>query len=39
MIDHIRKGTFGADENIVFLHTGGATSLFGYKALFLPRAA
>lgn len=39
MIDHIRKGTFRADENIVFLHTGGATSLFGYKALFLRRAA
>lgn len=35
MIDHIRKGTFGANEEIVFLHTGGATSLFGYKSLFL----
>jgi L-cysteate sulfo-lyase len=39
MIDHIRKGTFRADENVVFLHTGGATSLFGYKGLFLRRAA
>jgi L-cysteate sulfo-lyase len=37
MIDHIRKGTFRADEEIVFLHTGGATSLFGYKSLFLRR--
>jgi L-cysteate sulfo-lyase len=37
MIDHIRKGTFGANEEIVFLHTGGATSLFGYKSLFLRR--
>jgi L-cysteate sulfo-lyase len=35
MIDHIRKGTFGADEEIVFLHTGGSTALFGYKQLFL----
>ncbi|MCM0019954.1 MAG: D-cysteine desulfhydrase [Tagaea sp.] len=37
MIDHVRKGTFRADENVVFLHTGGATSLFGYKSLFLRR--
>lgn len=37
MIDHIRQGTFRKDEEIVFLHTGGATSLFGYKSLFLRR--
>ncbi len=30
MIDHIRKGNFGADERIVFLHTGGAAGLFAY---------
>lgn len=35
MIDHIRKGTFRADEDIVFLHTGGSTALFGYRHLFL----
>jgi L-cysteate sulfo-lyase len=35
MIDVIRKGMFGADEDIVFLHTGGSTALFGYKHLFL----
>ncbi len=35
MIDHIRKGTFRDDEDIVFLHTGGSTALFGYKHLFL----
>jgi L-cysteate sulfo-lyase len=35
MIDHIRKGTFGTDEDVVFLHTGGSTALFGYKHLFL----
>lgn len=35
MIDHIRKGTSGSNEDIVFLHTGGSTALFGDKHLFL----
>jgi len=39
MIDHIRKGTFSESEDLVFLHTGGATALFGYKDLFLSAAA
>lgn len=39
LIDHVRKGTFRTDEDIVFLHTGGATSLFGYKSLFFREAA
>ena len=30
MIDLVRKGAFGADENIVFLHTGGSAALFAY---------
>lgn len=30
LIDLIRKKTFAADENIVFLHTGGQVGLFGY---------
>ncbi len=30
MIDLIRKGEVGADETIVFIHTGGAVGLFGY---------
>jgi L-cysteate sulfo-lyase len=30
LIDLIRKGHFGKDERIVFLHTGGAAALFGY---------
>jgi L-cysteate sulfo-lyase len=30
LIDLIRRGHFAADENIVFLHTGGSTGLFGY---------
>ena len=35
LIDLIRKGkTFGKDENVVFLHTGGAVGLFGYRSTF-----
>jgi L-cysteate sulfo-lyase len=34
LIDLIRKGAFGKDENIVFVHTGGAVGLFGYGAVF-----
>jgi L-cysteate sulfo-lyase len=30
LIDLIRKGEFGPDENVVFLHTGGSPGLFGY---------
>lgn len=31
LIDLIRKGHFDKDDNIVFLHTGGAQALFGYR--------
>lgn len=34
LIDLIRQGRFGKDENIVFVHTGGAVGLFGYRDLF-----
>jgi len=34
LIDLIRKGHFGKDENIVFVHTGGAVGLFGYRDVF-----
>ena len=34
LIDLTRKGAFAGDENIVFLHTGGAVALFGYTAAF-----
>jgi len=34
LIDLVRKGAFSGDENIVFLHTGGAVGLFGYTAAF-----
>lgn len=34
LIDLIRKGFFKKDENVVFLHTGGAAGLFGYLSAF-----
>jgi len=34
LIDLVRKGAFDGDENIVFLHTGGAVGLFGYTKRF-----
>lgn len=34
LIDLIRKGRFGRDENVVFLHTGGSVGLFGYRSAF-----
>lgn len=34
LIDLIRKGHFKQDENVVFLHTGGSISLFGYPDVF-----
>ena len=34
LIDLIRKGHFGKDERVVFLHTGGSASLFGYMSAF-----
>jgi len=34
LIDLIGKGHFGKDENVVFLHTGGAVGLFGYPDAF-----
>jgi L-cysteate sulfo-lyase len=38
LIDLIRKGTFKAGENVVFLHTGGAMGLFGYVDTFSQAA-
>jgi L-cysteate sulfo-lyase len=34
LIDLIGRGKFGKDENVVFLHTGGAVGLFGYPDAF-----
>jgi L-cysteate sulfo-lyase len=33
-IDLIRKGFFAGQENLVFLHTGGAQALSGYRSAF-----
>jgi len=29
----LRRGDFGSDQHVVFLHTGGAVTLFGYTEL------
>jgi L-cysteate sulfo-lyase len=34
LIDLVRKGQFKAGDNIVFIHTGGAQALFGYRDAF-----
>lgn len=34
MIDLIRRGVIGANETIVFIHTGGSVGLFAYEAMF-----
>ena len=36
MIALIRAGRWSADEDVVFLHTGGAPALFAYRPLFDP---
>jgi D-cysteine desulfhydrase family pyridoxal phosphate-dependent enzyme len=33
LLEMLRRGDFAADEHVVFLHTGGAVSLFGYPEL------
>ena len=37
LIDLVRRGQFARDDNIVFMHTGGAVGLFGYVHAFAPR--
>jgi L-cysteate sulfo-lyase len=34
LIDLVRKSFFRREDNVVFLHTGGATALFAYSNLF-----
>jgi L-cysteate sulfo-lyase len=34
LIDLVRKGRFGRDDNIVFVHTGGQAGLFAYEPAF-----
>jgi len=38
LIDLIRKGYFTAEENVVFLHTGGQVGLFAYRDALMPAA-
>lgn len=32
LIDQVRQGRFGFDDNVVFLHTGGSPALYHYRA-------
>lgn len=34
LVDLVQQGAFERDETIVFLHTGGAQALFGYRSAF-----
>jgi D-cysteine desulfhydrase len=34
LIDLIQKGTFKPDDNILFVHSGGASSLYANTSLF-----
>lgn len=34
LLDMIRRGVIGADETVVFVHTGGAPALFAYTSVF-----
>ena len=34
LVDHVEKGFFPKDGNVVFLHTGGSAGLFGYPDAF-----
>ncbi|ACS85103.1 D-cysteate sulfo-lyase [Musicola paradisiaca] len=38
LIDLIRKGEFGKQDNVLFVHTGGAAGLFGYRQWFERQA-
>ncbi len=39
LVDLVRRGTFGADETILFWHTGGTPALHAYGDALLPRPA
>ena len=39
LLDLIRKGQFRPGQNIVFVHTGGAVGLFGYRSVLAPQPA
>jgi 1-aminocyclopropane-1-carboxylate deaminase/D-cysteine desulfhydrase-like pyridoxal-dependent ACC family enzyme len=37
MLGMIRSGEISKDENVLFLHTGGAPTLFAYEDVLLGR--
>ena len=39
LIDLVRQGRFGADDTIIFIHTGGTPALFAYEDAVLANAA
>lgn len=39
LLDLIRQGHFHPGQNIVFVHTGGAVGLFGYRSVLAPQPA
>ena len=39
MIDHIRRGDFGREEIVVFVHTGGTPAIFTHNRLWLDDPA
>jgi len=34
LLDLVRTGRFGSDEDVIFVHTGGSAGLFGYVSTF-----
>jgi L-cysteate sulfo-lyase len=34
LINYVRQGKYGPEDNIVFIHTGGSQALFGYREAF-----
>jgi len=34
LVDLANNGTFSADDNVLFLHTGGSPALFAYRSIF-----
>jgi len=34
LVDLVRKGYFGSDENVLFVHTGGSPALYAYLDAF-----
>jgi len=39
LVDLVRRGRFRPEENVVFVHTGGAVGLFGYRSVLAPTPA